>query len=278
MTAIYIWDGTKAVPAETKVVGASGVDESTARAVPYGYPSVDAMLASTPFYWAHRGGSGDFPEHSMYAYTRSADWGYGALEVSLSRTSDGVWFGLHDQTLLRTSGVDIDPTTLTWAQVQQYRIQLPGKPTQPYMSLDELISAYGRSHILVVDPKYQLSNGGALLDYMLTKIPAERIIGKYAGNGNTFANQCRPRGIKSWGYYYAATYDANRSFIASWDILGMEWNASQAVWDDMKSYGKPVVAHICASKAEADAGIAKGAAGVQTSGVLSVKSRTGGEQ
>jgi Glycerophosphoryl diester phosphodiesterase family len=277
MTAIYIWDGGKAVAGDTFVTTDTVPMDSNTRAIPYGYPSVDEMLAAAPFHWAHRGGSGDFPEMSLYAYTRSADWGYGGLEVSVNRTSDNVWFGLHDQTLLRTSGVDIDPTTITWAQLQQYRIELPGKPSVPYMPLIEMIVRYGRTHVFIVDPKYRLSEGGVLLDWMTARMPASRIIGKYSGNGTTFANMCRPRGIKSWGYYYAASYDGFRQYFSAWDMLGMEWDAPQAVWNDMLSYNKPVIAHICASRAEADDGIAKGAAGIQTSGVMAVKDRIGGE-
>ena len=66
--------------------------------------SIDAMLAAEDgFYWAHRGGSASFPEHSLHAYTQSVLRGFGSLEISLNRTADGVWFGLHDANLDRTS-------------------------------------------------------------------------------------------------------------------------------------------------------------------------------
>ena len=87
------------------------------------------MLAQSCFYCAHRGGSRDFPEMSLYAYGQSALVGYPALEISLARTSDGVWFGLHDASLDRTSfntgggsGTTYVAASMTWAQVQSYYI------------------------------------------------------------------------------------------------------------------------------------------------------------
>lgn len=62
------------------------------------------MLSQPMFYVAHRGGSREWPEMSLHAYTQAGFWGVGALEVSLARTSDGVWFGLHDADINRTSG------------------------------------------------------------------------------------------------------------------------------------------------------------------------------
>jgi hypothetical protein len=51
----------------------------------------------------------------------------------------------------------------------------------------------------------------------------------------------------------------------------MEYNASQAIWDEAKLLGKPIVAHIVPSQAGYDAAILKGAIGAQVSGVDNVK-------
>jgi glycerophosphoryl diester phosphodiesterase len=55
-----------------------------------------SLLDTRPFYVAHRGGSADWPEQSMLAYRSAVACGVDALEVSLARSADGVWFGLHD--------------------------------------------------------------------------------------------------------------------------------------------------------------------------------------
>src|SRR5690606_20228160 len=120
-----------------------------------GYASIDEMLGTDPFYVAHRGGSVDWDEMTLRAYTNSVAWGAKALEVSVARTSDGVYFGLHDEYLDRTSlgnpsGTTLNPKTLTWAQVQSYDVF--GR--EPYMRLEELTELYGDSHILFIDPKY----------------------------------------------------------------------------------------------------------------------------
>src|SRR4051794_28007721 len=65
---------------------------------------VPDLLRTRPFYVAHRGGSDDWPECSLLAYRESVARGVDALEMPLARSQDGVWFGLHDETLDRTSG------------------------------------------------------------------------------------------------------------------------------------------------------------------------------
>ena len=121
------------------------------RAMPSGYPSIDAMVAQKGFLVAHRGGSTSWPEMSMRAYTNSVAHGAGALEVSAGRTSDGVWVLAHDQNLKRVD--PSAPTTpiaqMTWAEVQRYRTA-----GEKILRIEEYLEAYGRSHITVLDPKY----------------------------------------------------------------------------------------------------------------------------
>lgn len=142
---------------------------SEIRPVPTGYPSVTAMLAANPFYVTHRGGSLDWPEMSLYAYTQSVFWGAGALELSLARSSDGVWFGLHDASLDRTSlntgggsGTTLVASNMTWAQIQAYQIQYPSvnNPSslpQPYMRWEEIMDAYYGTHVIFV---FDMPGGG----------------------------------------------------------------------------------------------------------------------
>ncbi|MFP3435407.1 hypothetical protein SB781_37230, partial [Paraburkholderia sp. SIMBA_061] len=79
--------------------------------------------------------------------------------ISLARTSDGVWFGLHDETLDRTSGTSgFVAADHTWAEVQTHLISSaetndPTQAPQPYLRFDELVEAYGSTHTIFVDPK-----------------------------------------------------------------------------------------------------------------------------
>ena len=167
-----------------------------ARKIQPKYGTVADMLADDEFYWAHRGGSAAFPEMSEYAYGQSALLGWPVLEMSLSRTSDGVWFGLHDKHLdrvaLGTTGSTLDPTQMTWAQVQQYQTlgrtayTNPSQPPRPFARLETVLDKHP-DHLFVIDPKLQassLSKSNELLDMLDARGGRERFILKWFGPGD----------------------------------------------------------------------------------------------
>lgn len=245
-----------------------------------GFSSVAQMLATPGFTWAHRGGSASYPEHSLYAYTQAVARGYGVLEVSLGRTSDGVWFGLHDQTTDYTSGGTYgNASSQTWAQIQMQNIVVgaTGAP-QPYMRLEELIEIYGSTHIFVLDPKYALgSYRTEFLNMVNTLLGPTRAIMKYSGGGSgatSFSTAARAMGYETWGFFYAADASSAlggsgslQTWGPSWTLIGMEYGASQAVWNEALALGKPVIGHIAPNQMAYDTAMAKGASGVQVSGV-----------
>ena len=53
--------------------------------------------------------------------------------------------------------------------------------------------------------------------------------------------------------------------LSSWDVLGMEWNASDDTWATLKATGKPLIAHIITTKDQADQALSKGATGLMSS-------------
>lgn len=252
------------------------------RPFPNGYASVTAMLATTPFYVAHRGGSANWPEMSLHAYTQSGFWGVGALEVSLARTSDGVWFGLHDDTLDRTSGTTgFTASAHTWAEVQAYQITAagttnPAQPTRPYMRWEEIMTAYYGSHIFFIDPKAATGFISELLDMMdaMPGTPTDKFVAKYYGVSSTWVNAVKARNYKSWGYFYQADAANFATYQGRWDILGMDYTADQATWTSILSYGKPVIGHIVPNSSAATTALNFGAAGLMVSGVQQVVPRT----
>lgn len=260
-----------------KVTPAGVRTPSSAVFVPTGYPSITDMLATANFKVAHRGGSNSFPEMSLHAYTQSILRNYKALEISLARTSDGVWFGLHDQTLDRTSGVTgVTASALTWAQVQTYQISagLPaGQTAKPYMRWEQIIAAYGQTHVLFIDVKYAVAYRTELLDLM-DAVPGgkTRFVAKYFGvEGNTagttgWAADARARGYKTWGYFYETDLANLPTYQGRWDILGMEYGASASAWTTILAYGKPVIAHICPDQTAVNTAQSKGAVGYMVSG------------
>ena len=238
------------------------------RAMPSGYPSIDAMVAQKGFLVAHRGGSASWPEMSMRAYTNSVAHGAGALEVSAGRTSDGVWVLAHDQNLQR-----VDPSApatpiaqMTWAEVQRYRTA-----GERILRIEEYLEAYGRSHITVLDPKYSAQQWTDLA----AKLPADaksRVIWKSAGDATWLAAQWKAAGWRCWGYAYAqhASDGSLSKWAPSWDYLGFPWDAPSLAWKVATSFGKPVWAHICPTKAAYDQGLQNGAVGCMVSGVADV--------
>jgi hypothetical protein len=249
---------------------------------------VPALLEGAPFHVAHRGGSRNWPEMSLQAYRNAVETGVDALEVSLARTSDGVWFGLHDETLDRTSGTSgLRAAEQTWAQVSALRIRPPGdgpagQAPQPYLRFEQLAAAYAATHTIFVDPK--LAGGKhfpELLDLMDRSVerPRDSFVAKYYCTGRTWPDLARRRGYRTWGYYYGKEIEDGTTPLAEtqerWDLLGLDVEASPEAWRSVLALGKPVVGHVIGNRPDADRALAAGARGLMVSGVREVLGETG---
>ncbi|MCI0157176.1 hypothetical protein KNO15_10765 [Leifsonia shinshuensis] len=239
-------------------------------------------VPSTTLTVAHRGGSRDWPEMSMLGYANSAKLGAQALEISLARTKDGVWFGLHDPTLDRTSGTtDFVAADHTWQEVSQYRITAaqttnPAQPAQPYLRFEELVDAFAASRVIYVDPKIVPAQHHPELFAMMARAPAptRTFVAKGYCTATEWAQEASRRGYPTWGYYYAADLHSDPHLLEStqsrWTTLGLDYTASPAVWKRVKAYGKPVLAHVVPDAAAAQRALQRGAAGIVASGVREV--------
>lgn len=255
------------------VTGTAGVGlaaTADVRAV-RGPVNVDAVLATPGFTMAHRGNGtgGNTAEHSAFAYLQAANRGYPVLEMSVNRTSDGVWFGLHDQYLDRTSGVtgSIDPTTMTWATLTSTYQIVNGADgvVRPYFRLDDLIAEYGSTHVLMLDPKYRHSSHRSEFLDICEAVGPDHCMVKFYVDNTSLAAAAAARGLKTWGYAYPADLSdpSFSTWASAWTTLGMTYDASSGDWATILGYGKPVIAHIAASQANYDTAIAAGASGVQ---------------
>lgn len=245
--SLSVWDGHGEGP-----VAGAGV-------MPWGARSVDELLSTPRFVVAHRGGSTAWFEHTQCAYTSAVAYGCQALEISAARTSDGVWFGCHDKTLARLGGGDVDPSTMTWAQVQA---ALPSDRVPA--TLDWLLGTYGGSHVIVFDPKYRAGDG--LDEYTgLLGWYKDRVLLKFYGDSAWLFRAWKERGFRTWAYAYASNVGEAwyASLLASQDVdvLSMEWGAPEEVWQGLTGTGKKVVSHIPGSAQEVEAGWARGASG-----------------
>lgn len=240
-----------------------------ARLVPHGATTVAGLLTmGEPWLVAHRGGSASWPEHTQRAYTQAVWAGAHALEVSCARTSDGVWLGCHDLTLARLGGPDTPVAQMTWAEVEQ---AMSGRETMP-ARLDWLLEHYGDSHAIVFDPKYAAST--AMSEYLALLDPyKDRTILKFSGDGTWIFGEWKRAGWVTWAYGYQAwrtdSPDAWTSLLTdpSKDILSLDGPYSSEAWAEAIAVGKPLTAHILASRAAFNSAVAAGAVGAMVSAI-----------
>ncbi len=93
---------------------------------------------SGPLAFAHRGGTGAFPENTIAAFDDAVGLGFTYLETDVHATSDGVLVAFHDPDLSRTCGRPGDIANLPWSEVGDARVA--GEHAIP--TLDELLERY----------------------------------------------------------------------------------------------------------------------------------------
>lgn len=244
----FVWSGTDAISCVSL------------KAIPYGSRSVEEMLKTPKFFVAHRGGSYSWPEHTERAYSQCPIFKAHGLEMSCGQSSDGVWFGCHDQSLSRLVPALTKPVDqYTWAEIKAAASKTENMPAR----LDWLIEHYIDSHVLVVDPKYKTGKWEEFL--AVFKGLENKIIFKAYGDTQWAFDPIRAKGVKTWGYAYAG--DKDKTWYANWaagktcDVLSMEYTAPQEIWTALKASGKPLVSHIPSVPESVKMGWDKGADG-----------------
>ena len=85
-----------------------------------GHPVLPALRG---WYYAHRGLHGDgVPENSMSAFRAAKDAGYG-IELDIHLMADGNLAVIHDSSLKRTAGADVNIERLITAELEAYRLE-----------------------------------------------------------------------------------------------------------------------------------------------------------
>jgi hypothetical protein len=234
---------------------------------------VQAWLRDTVPMAAHRGGSADWPEETLYAYGQAAAWSPRlALEISVWQSSDGVWVCSHDQTTARVFGTSYDIPTTPWSTLSTLRTTVGN---QPIARLDAVLAAYASGNrVLFIDNKGN-QNPTALYVLLDSYGGNTRFVIKSFQSGTSIGAAAHARGYTTWGYYYEADVPSLPSTQASWDLLGMDYTASGAAWASVLSYGKPVLGHIIPDAAGKTTALGKGANGLMVSGVLEAVPQVG---
>jgi glycerophosphoryl diester phosphodiesterase len=128
----------------------------------------------SPLVFAHRGASGDLPEHTLDAYLRAIDEGVDGVECDVRLTRDGHLVCIHDRRLDRTSNGRGLVSRATLAQLERldftsWHARHLARPASPapggVLTLDRLLAAVveaGRPIRLLVETKHPSRYGAAV--------------------------------------------------------------------------------------------------------------------
>jgi hypothetical protein len=277
--------GGAEIPTHVSVYnGATELELGTRPRVYDGPQTIAGFMAGNKPFTAHRGGSLNFPEETLYAYTQSHNRGLRGLEISLWKTSDGSWACSHDQSTLRTTGTDLDITvntraTLAALNVNPVATDDQAQPSKPFAFLDQVMALYGTGGPVLFLEDKQGTNTTALLDYLDTFPNSKQrfVIKMYGPGGATAKATARARGYKIWNYYFAGT-DMNSIIVGgvvggnieSCDYVGLDKGLTDADFSLVVAYGKPVFAHIISTTAQRDRVLSLGAVGAMVSDIKAV--------
>lgn len=230
---------------------------------------VDRFLASKPFYVAHRLGGTEYPEFTQKGLTESLKAGFKALELSVRRCSTGEFVLIHDWVTTRTvPGTDYQIWNTPWSVLSGLQQASGG-----FLRLTDVVNQVGDDIVLAIDHKVtsgkqvgsqgDMDSENELFDYLDT-IPnaKDRVLIKQFVNGGV-ASRAKAKGYKSMCMMYPN--EVAGADLSSFDVLGMEWNASDDMWATLKATGKPLIAHIITTQQQANQALSKGATGLMAS-------------
>ena len=134
-----------------------------------GHPGLSALRG---WRYAHRGLHGNgAPENSLEAFRRAVEGGYG-MELDIHLLKDGSLAVLHDHSLQRTAGADVNIEDLTAEALNNYRLEGTDEPIPLFSQVLDLVD--GRTP-LIVELKSTTGNYAALCE------AATRLLDGYQG-------------------------------------------------------------------------------------------------
>lgn len=249
------------IPLRPRTTGAPGASSDL----------VAEFLARRPFYISHRLGGTEYPEFTQSGLDASLRAGFKALEVSLRRCASEEYVMIHDWTTERTvPGTKYPIWSTPWDTLKTLR-QAAG----PLMRFTDLLEQLPDDVILAIDHKVTSSKQDAnssdlqseldlytLLDDAFDGHPERRVLWKCFVNAGS-VERAKARGYRTMCMLYQNELPA--ADTSRWDVLGMEWNAPAAAWQQLTATGKPTIAHIITSPSQAQTALGKGAHGLMAS-------------
>ncbi len=166
--------------------------------------TVATLLSGDPFFIAHRGGGGNWPEMTAYAYAQAAKISsLKALEISVCLTADDVLVCSHDPTTTRVTGVPYTIREQTWDTLSKLRVRArntsdPHQQSQPFSRFDSIAETYINDFVLFVEAKVPEANE-PLMQKMVSLGHPERVVWKQWVTSSEFAT-AKQNGFGTWGY------------------------------------------------------------------------------
>ncbi len=244
--------------------------------------TIDDLVATPTFYVAHRCGGANWPEFSQRGIENSIAKGYKAIELSVVRCSTGEYVLSHDWTTTRMTGVANTIATTPWSTLSALTSTAeftdnPAQSRTPLLRLSDAL-ALAPDRVLFVDHKStsstetpnagDLASEAALLDILENLPEAQtRIVWKVFKAGWASAQRARARGFKTWVIYYDDEITTAPTHLEDADMVGVEWNDTQAQFDAGLATGKKILSHIIINAGQRDTALAKGASGFMNSNV-----------
>jgi len=105
---------------------------------------------------AHRGDHVDVPENTLAAYQKAIEHGIDYVEIDLRTTKDNVLVIMHDATVDRMTDGKGKVKDLTFAEIQQLKVQdksKPGSPTYAIPTFDEVLKTCKKKVHIYLDFK-----------------------------------------------------------------------------------------------------------------------------
>ncbi len=233
---------------------------------------VAAFLKAKPFYVAHRLGGTEYPEFTRRGLDASLAAGFKALELSVRRCSTGEFVLIHDWVTTRTvPGTDYQVWNTPWSVFEGLQQQAGG-----FLRLTDVLDAAPADVVLAVDHKVtssketgsagDMESEAALFDLLEARFGAEnarrRVIIKHFIKGGVAA-RAKAKGYRTMCMMYPN--EIAGADLTKWDVLGMEWNAPDDVWAQLRAAGKPLIAHIITTAEQATRARERGATGLMSS-------------
>lgn len=135
-------------------------------------PGKKTMEELKRFRYAHRGyhDKPQVPENSMAAFRRAVQHGWGA-ELDVHLLKDGTLAVMHDSSLLRTAGADVEIEDLTREELANYRLE----GTQEHVPLfDEVLALFEGKTPLIIELKTARGNHFALSKAVCKRLDSYR--------------------------------------------------------------------------------------------------------